>query len=216
MFSYRTVIQGLGNWSGRIGRCLLGALIVATYAVICVVPLAQAQTTAAQLRREMGGERFDAAGLHRLSEEELHHLRLFLLEVAASDATPTRAEGVGGVVRQQPTQQVQDLDIDDLEGGSIVAEDGTFLGCIDRNRLGEKSLSNRIGAYGSRISNESIRNKIGPYGSKISDQSPFNRIASDPPKVFDRAGKFVGYLTINKMIHPRIDPNMLLGWVSRE
>jgi hypothetical protein len=192
-------------------RCVSACVAVAVSVGCCLATSVQAQPVAEQLRTEMGEDRFLAAGLHKLTEEELLHLRLFILDAGAAGVLPP--EDTEGLVAQRRKQE-EVSGVDDLEGGSIVAQDGTFLGRIDRSRLSDESLSNRIGDYGSKISNDSILNKIGPYGSRISDLSPFNRIAKHPPKVFDKDGDFVGYLTVNKLINPRIDPNTLLDWLG--
>ncbi len=97
-----------------------------------------------------------------------------------------------------------------LEGATVVAEDGTDLGTITRNTIDSKSMTNPTGRYGSKISGTSIFNQVGRYGSYFSPQSAFNVIASKPPKVF-HGEEFVGYLTINPRKAPRIDPQQLFG-----
>jgi hypothetical protein len=93
----------------------------------------------------------------------------------------------------------------------IVAEDGTFLGSLKPNRYDEDSIFNRYGPYGSRYSATSIFNRYGTYGGRYSALSPFNPYTTTPPKVF-RKREFAGYLTTNKSLHPRIEPDLIMDW----
>lgn len=201
-----TVRKQTSSWSRYRTETIL-ALSVAMFWVNIPV---QAQQTGDGLKQVMGEQRFRAAGLYKLTQPELLQLMAFVAEV--SDANPPNA----APIRERTEPPKNAPVIADLEGGSIVAEDGTYLGRIDKAKFESKSLSNRFGNYGSRFSGTSILNKFGAYGSKYSSTSAFNRFASDPPRVLDRTGKFVGYLTVNPNKRPQIDPVALIGWLGLE
>ena len=100
-----------------------------------------------------------------------------------------------------------------LEGAKIVAVDGHFLGIITQNQTSQYSLANKISPYGSKISETSIFNHISDYGSRISEMSPFNPIANTPPKLITTDGKWA-YLTVNKILQPRINPYTVMGYID--
>ena len=104
----------------------------------------------------------------------------------------------------------------DLLDGYIVAQDGTYLGNISTSTVNSKSILNSVGAHGSKVRSDSIFNSVGRYGSGVSRYSAFNDIASSPPRVYTRDGKFVGYLTTNKIRSPRIEPYSLIGWLRSQ
>ncbi len=81
---------------------------------------------------------------------------------------------------------------------------GTFLGEISSNKYDTDSIANKYGDYGSKYDTKSIFNPYGDYGSKYSKYSVFNEYASNPPKIFDKNAKLVGYLTANKYIRDAI------------
>jgi hypothetical protein len=101
----------------------------------------------------------------------------------------------------------------DLEGGNIIAADGTYLGKISRNTMDADSITNRFGNYGSPYSSRSILSQYGTYGSEWSSHSPFNRYTRKPPKIVFGNEEFV-YLTVNTSIESRVDPNLLLEWLG--
>jgi len=103
----------------------------------------------------------------------------------------------------------------DLENAIIIADDGQFLGKITTSSIDPKSIINSIGPYGSDISPTSIFNDIGKYGGDISPLSPFNDITSTPPRIF-RGDRFIGYLTVNTIKTPRVDPRALVGWLKSQ
>jgi hypothetical protein len=105
--------------------------------------------------------------------------------------------------------------LDVLEGASIVAHDGQFLGIISQNKIKADSISNEIGKYGSSISATSIFNTIGKYGGEISTLSPFNSITATPPKIIMKDNKWA-YLTTNEILTPRISPYVIIGWAKRD
>ncbi len=88
----------------------------------------------------------------------------------------------------------------------LYADDGTgtFLGEISSNKYDTDSIANEYGNYGSKYQTKSIFNQYGNYGSKYSQYSVFNEYATHPPKILDKNGKVVGYLTSNKYIRDAI------------
>lgn len=86
----------------------------------------------------------------------------------------------------------------------LYAQDGTFLGNINSNKYDRDSISNEYGNYGSKYQTDSIFNQYGEYGSKYSQYSVFNEYATKPPKILDKNGKVVGYLTANKYLKDAI------------
>jgi hypothetical protein len=96
-----------------------------------------------------------------------------------------------------------------LEGKSIIAGDGKFIGKITKNKYDSQSIINEYGTYGSKYSSLSIMNEYSQYGSKYSTYSVFNNYSINPPKIMN--GKyFVSYLTVNKSMTQRIDPYYLI------
>lgn len=98
-----------------------------------------------------------------------------------------------------------------LEGCVIVANDGQFLGRITQNEVATDSILNQVGTYGSEVSSTSIFNQVGRYGSEVSSLSPFNEVTSTPPQIVNRSGRFVAFLTKNKIKTPAVDPHLLIG-----
>ncbi len=84
----------------------------------------------------------------------------------------------------------------------LYADDGTgtFLGKISSNKYDKDSIANEYGIYGNIYQTKSIFNQYGNYGSKYSQYSVFNEYATNPPKILDKNGKVVGYLTANKYV----------------
>jgi len=105
------------------------------------------------------------------------------------------------------------LNFADLEGASIVAQDGQFLGIVSTDKYDSYSINNRYGSYGSKYNSKSIFNRYSRYGSECSSLSAFNSIASKPPMIY-KDGKFVAYLTVNTVKTPRVDPHALIGWLK--
>jgi curved DNA-binding protein CbpA len=97
-----------------------------------------------------------------------------------------------------------------LEGATLRAEDGTYLGLITADRSHPESIANAGGAHGSEESDASIRNPFGKYGSPYGAASPFNRYSRRPP-VVERNGRVLGYLTTNPFKQPSFDPHDLLA-----
>lgn len=103
--------------------------------------------------------------------------------------------------------------LDALEGGRLVADDGTFLGIVSRNQMDANSISNEFGQYGNDLSQKSIFNDLGPYGGDLSPMSPFNDLSIKPPKIITRNGKWI-FLTANDLKAPRVDPQILIAWLK--
>jgi len=102
-----------------------------------------------------------------------------------------------------------------LEGARIVAGDGTFLGIVTRSSVHPLSISNVVGPYGGTVSPTSIFTIVGPYGSQVAPMSPFNPVTTIPPRIL-KQDSLMGYLTVNVLITPRIDPYELAGWLRAE
>ena len=96
-----------------------------------------------------------------------------------------------------------------IEGG-----DGTFLGKLNPNRFDQESIFNTFGMYGSKFSPDSIFNRFSTYGNQFNSLSPYNQFSTNPPKLYLN-GEFVGFLTKNKTMRPRVDPDELLSWAER-
>ena len=94
-----------------------------------------------------------------------------------------------------------------LAGGSVVANDGEFLGTI-ASETDSRAIFNRFGTFGSEFSAKSIWNQFGKYGSQFSELSPFNKFASTPPAIVKR-GSVVAYLSTNKNIRGAVNPSYL-------
>lgn len=73
-----------------------------------------------------------------------------------------------------------------------------YLGKLITNKYDSDSVWNEYGTYGGKYQTKSIWNEYGDYGSKYSSKSSFNKYATEPPKIVDNKGSFVGYLTINE------------------
>lgn len=100
-----------------------------------------------------------------------------------------------------------------VNGCSIVANDGQFLGVISTNKYDAKSIINTYGNYGSKYSSTSIFNQYCNYGSKYSNLSAYNSYTSTPPVIY-RGTTAVAYLTVNTVLSPRVDPYALIGWLQ--
>ncbi|MDC0491072.1 peptidoglycan-binding protein [Paracoccaceae bacterium] len=82
-------------------------------------------------------------------------------------------------------------------GLSLIAEDGTYLGCWGCGRYSSDSICNKNGSHGSKYSGVSIWNKYGDYGSKYSSKSPWNKYSSSGPKLKTPKGRIKGQFSIN-------------------
>lgn len=74
---------------------------------------------------------------------------------------------------------------------------GKYLGDLNGSRYDPNSVNNPYGQYGSKYSPDSINNPYGQYGSRYSNDSPNNPYATNPPKVYDQSGNYLGDYTAN-------------------
>ncbi len=101
-----------------------------------------------------------------------------------------------------------ELHANDLEGALVKSPNGTDLGKITFNASDPDSLLNPNGTYGSASQPDSIFNSSSPYGNSDSEYSAFAENAGWVPKIYYK-GKFVGYLTINPFLFPRLNSKEL-------
>jgi hypothetical protein len=90
----------------------------------------------------------------------------------------------------------------------------TYLGVCSSNAYKFDSILNVIGQYGSSISSYSIRNTFSNFGSSFSSYSAYNSYAAYPPIIYNSAGIAQAYLTKNVLLSPRIDPDVLINYLS--
>jgi hypothetical protein len=134
---------------------------------------------------------------------------------AAGSATITaRSEGRGASVNVSVVSSgsgggVFLLTCTTIGGGTIVAQDGQFLGSL-RNAYVSDSVLNAYGRYGSEFSNTSIFNRFGSYGSEFASLSAYNPFTSRPP-ILIVSGRNVGYITKNRFLSGAVDPDSLKG-----
>lgn len=96
----------------------------------------------------------------------------------------------------------------------IEGSDGNFLGSLVPDRFNDDSIFNAYGSFGSKYSQTSIFNPYSEYGSRFSNLSAYNELATAPPSIYVN-GRFIDYLTKNTYLSPRIDPDNILDWVSK-
>jgi hypothetical protein len=89
----------------------------------------------------------------------------------------------------------------------------TYLGCFDCNESAANSIHNPLGAYGSRSSSTSIWNHSSDYGSQSSAISACNEFASNPPRLFDSRGAFLGELTLIQFRSDAIRDQQVVRWL---
>lgn len=106
------------------------------------------------------------------------------------------------------------LQLADLEGTRIIADDRTFLGIITKDPLLPDSITNRFGEHSSSIFPDSIFCRVGLYGSPASHWSAFNPYAISPPYIVDDGGHWIAYLSTNPQISPRVDTHALLAFLG--
>lgn len=90
----------------------------------------------------------------------------------------------------------------------LFASDGQFLGTVD-GEYETDSIGNQYGDYGSKYSDKSICNPYGDYGGRYSDKSPYNPYTDGPPMLMIN-GRAVAFVTVNKLLSPRVHPDILL------
>jgi hypothetical protein len=93
-----------------------------------------------------------------------------------------------------------------LEGGTLVADNGEFLGRVTRDDGHPDSLFNPDGKYGSRESKYSIWSPKCKLADAHRPLSPHNPRTKTPPKIMSRYGEFIAYLTVNPDLKPALTP----------
>ena len=81
---------------------------------------------------------------------------------------------------------------------ALIADDGTYLGCVSCSEFHPDSVRNPYGRYGSRFSPDSINNSYGRYGSEFSPLSARNRYTQTAPTVHSRHTYPEGALSANR------------------
>jgi len=104
------------------------------------------------------------------------------------------------------------LSEDALMDAEIWAADGTFLGVIAPPYDVYESIANPDGPHGDRWSPRSIWNHESPYGSYYSSLSAWDPDTWTPPRLY-RGKYFIGYLTVNTDLSPRVGPMWLARWL---
>jgi hypothetical protein len=184
-------------------------------------PLA-AQSPVLRVRDFMTPEEARASGVAKLSEAELLALDAWfsrtsaqILRIAtASQAPTTPASPLASPRRSSSgTTSGSSLTLEVLEGATIMADDGEFLGKITANDYDSQSILNDYGRFGGKYSSTSIFNDYGRYGGEFARMSPFNLSSSTPPRIF-KGEKFLGFLTRNSSKTPSIDPYALVAMLK--
>lgn len=175
------------------------------------------------LKGVMTVDEFRAAGLEKLSPEELSALELWmgrtirsLAATVAGQLSAAKATGQRAIASSSPSPPgagAASLTIEVLEGAVIIADDGEPLGIITTNCFSADALCNEFGRYGNEFSGKSIMNEFGTYGGEFSAKSPFNKFSRTPPKIF-KNNRFVAYLSANASLSPVVDPHWLIGMLK--
>ena len=188
-------------------------IVLGLLLTICAhVTLAMRGDLNLKVRDYMSPAQFQTAGLNKLSPSEMAVLDKWFSEVAEKLVQIGASESV----KKNTERNAESVnDFGTLEGATIVAEDGQFLGKITTSSVDSQSIINDVGRYGSDVSPTSIRNTVGRYGSTVASQSPFNDVASTPPRIY-KNGRFIAYLTTNRVKTPRVDPRALIGWLQSQ
>lgn len=86
----------------------------------------------------------------------------------------------------------------------IYSDDGKnkYLGKITNNQFDSESIWNEFGEYGNDIDIDTIWCNVGTYGGSVSMYSSSATLATHPPKIYDKNGNFVAYLTENTAKYP--------------
>jgi hypothetical protein len=105
-------------------------------------------------------------------------------------------------------------ELEELQGCSVGAADGTFLGTIARDPAVPGSLADVAGPHRQPDAETSIYNPAGPYGDRWSSLSAFNPSATSPPRI-ERDGKVLAHLTTNPSFTIRVHPFELHAWLHR-
>jgi hypothetical protein len=110
--------------------------------------------------------------------------------------TPTSTESSAPTLTATPVPDREITNYVSLEGYSVIADDGAFLGIISTSKTANTSIANQNGTYGSRFGALSIFNLSGNYGSVTGIRSAFNKFTTTPPAIYN-GSVLVGYLTLN-------------------
>lgn len=98
----------------------------------------------------------------------------------------------------------------------ILAADGRNLGSLATNAFDQTSLFNTFCPYGNPYNSTSLFNEFGPYGNPFSQLSAFNEFTATPPRIFSRSqNQALAYLTKNRLLTPRVDPDLLRVFADR-
>ena len=81
--------------------------------------------------------------------------------------------------------------------GRTITAPKNNLGTLNGNRYDSNSLSNPYGA-GSKYKTDGLKNPFSKFGSAYSNTSAANPYATQPPKMVDEDGKYLGELSKNK------------------
>jgi hypothetical protein len=192
-------------------------IMLLVFSALILSPFSAEGQEGVRLKELMGPETYKECGLSKLDADELTHLEAWLASFVLDQVHAAKGANSRSAMKM-PKPVGGDLNfaaIDGLVGASIIADDGTFLGRISRDKYSPESIANRYGQHGGEYAILSIFNKYGLYGGAYSPHSPFNPYATTPPVVFlkDRA---LAYLTVNKSITPRLDPKFLEAWINAE
>ncbi len=152
-----------------------------------------------KIQQVMSPAQFDSCGLKKLTPAELARLNALLSKMF-------------DVIMSKNVIVLDDFDA--LQGAQIYADDETYLGKIS-NKFDSQSVGNNFGQYGNKFNSESIWSLFGFYGNKFSHQSVYNTTTTSPPKIYMHR-KFVAYLTKNRNLSPRVDPDALYGHYARD
>ncbi|MGH9405172.1 MAG: hypothetical protein ACRD3D_04950 [Terriglobia bacterium] len=189
--------------SGRTKLFKSVSVVVALLA-LGIVGLRELRSQAPQapdVRELMTPAQFQAYGLSKLSQAQIEGFDAWFSGFVANLLAENRN-----------TTAISTKDFPAFEGAVIIAHDGQHLGKITLAEFDADSIVNELGPYGSFVSATSMFNRKCPYGGTLSRLSPFNPHTSIPPRIYN-GGKFVGYLSVNEMKAPRVDPYALVGWL---
>jgi len=89
------------------------------------------------------------------------------------------------------------------------------LGCISCPEWHIESIFNTYGTSGARA-NHSIWNPKSSFGDVASESCPCNPSGTSPPRIIDKYGEHIGYLSINPNYPINYKPQKLLEWLERK
>jgi hypothetical protein len=101
-----------------------------------------------------------------------------------------------------------------IEGGLVIAADGTYLGRVTWNELVPDSILNGYGRWVRQEDCDKFFTGFTAWGGYSGIYSPFNRSSSSPPRIVTRNGDFVAYFTVAESYKPRIDPYVLIAFLG--